>query len=181
MALPKRRRKGDLVRDVDDEKKFEQRIIELARVTRVVKGGKRMRFRACVALGDAQGHRVGIGIAKGSDVAQSIQKATAQAEKELHTIPLVRETVPHIVWVKYGAAQLMMKPAPRGTGVKAGGVMRTLCILGGVPNVVGKMLGSKNKINNARAVLKAFDQLQRPAVVATTERAPSTASNLVIQ
>ncbi|MBI4276585.1 30S ribosomal protein S5 [Candidatus Uhrbacteria bacterium] len=165
MAIPKRRGKRDLVREVDDEKRYEQRIIELARVTRVVKGGKRMRFRACVAIGSAREHSVGVGIAKGSDVAQAIQKSTTQAEKAMHTIPLIRETIPHTVWVKLGAAYLMLKPAPRGTGVKAGGVVRTLCVLGGVPNVVGKMLGSKNKINNARAVLTAFDRLRKPVVV----------------
>lgn len=164
MAIPKRRGRKDLMRDVDQEKQFEQRIIELARVTRVVKGGKRMRFRACVAIGDRKGHRVGLGIAKGSDVAQSIAKATAQAEKNLYTIPIVKETIPHLLWVKYGAARLMVKPAPKGTGVKAGGVMRILCEIGGVSNIVGKMLGSKNKINNARAVLHAFEQLKRPIV-----------------
>ncbi len=166
MAIPKRRGKKDLVREVEDGKKFEQRILELARVTRVVKGGKRMRFRACVAIGDATAHRVGLGIAKGADVAQAIAKATAQAEKNLHTIPIVRDTIPHLHWTKYGAALLMIKPAPRGTGVKAGGVMRILCELGGVPNIVGKMMGSKNKLNNAQAILQAFDELKRPV---TTE------------
>ncbi|MBI4262557.1 30S ribosomal protein S5 [Candidatus Uhrbacteria bacterium] len=164
MAIPKRRGRKDLVRDVDEEKKFQQRILELARVTRVVKGGKRMRFRACVAIGDAGAHRVGLGIAKGADVAQAIAKATTQAEKNLHTIPLIRETIPHLLWTKYGAARLMIKPAPKGTGVKAGGVMRILCELGGVPNIVGKMMGSKNKLNNAQAILQAFDELKRPVV-----------------
>lgn len=146
-------------RGPQEEKEFEQRMLDLSRVTRVTAGGKRMRFRACIAIGDKKG-RVGIGVAKGADVASAIVKANRQAEKSLIKVTMVRETIPHRVDAKFGAAIVMLKPAPAGTGIKAGGVVRVLLALAGVPNVVSKIFGSKNKINNARATLVALQSFK---------------------
>jgi small subunit ribosomal protein S5 len=137
------------------EKEFDQRVIDLARVTRVMAGGKRMRFRACVAIGDKKG-RCGIGLAKGADVTLAINKAVNRAHKNLVVVPIVRETIPHAIYIKEKSAKILLKPAPVGTGIKAGGAVRILLDLAGVPNVVSKILGTNNKINNVAAVLEAF-------------------------
>ncbi len=146
-------------RGAQEEKEFEQRVLDIARVTRVTAGGKRMRFRACIAIGDKKG-RVGVGVAKGADVASAIVKANRQAEKNCIRVSMVRDTIPHRVDAKFGAAIVMLKPAPAGTGIKAGGVVRVLLALAGVPNVVSKIFGSKNKINNARATLLALQSFK---------------------
>lgn len=144
-----------------EPREFEQKILELARVTRVTKGGKRMRFRACVIIGDRKG-RVGMGIAKGADVAMSVEKAFRKAKKGLVTIPLKNETIPHAISRKFAAADVLLKPAPQGTGLKCGGPVRVILELGGVPNAVSKVMGSKNKINNAKAVIAALKALKAP-------------------
>lgn len=142
-----------------EPREFEQKTIELSRVSRVVAGGKRMRFRATVAIGDQKG-RVGIGIAKGADVSISIQKAATAARKNLRTIPVVDGTIPHQVVAKFRAAQVMLKPAPAGTGVIAGGPLRAVMDLAGIKNIVAKIMGSPNKINNLYALMEAFNQLR---------------------
>ena len=142
-----------------EPREFEQKILELARVTRVTKGGKRMRFRTCLIIGDRKG-RVGMGVAKGADVQISIEKAFRKAKKNLVQIPFVNETVPHEVNMKFGAAQVLLKPAPKGTGLKSGGAVRMVLELGGVPNAVTKILGSNNKINNAKATFEALRALK---------------------
>lgn len=157
-----------------EEKEFEQRILSLDRVTRVTKGGKRMRFRAAVIIGDAKTKRVGYGVSKATDVANAVNKAVAQAKKNVFTIPLADETVPHEVRQKYGAARILIKPAPKGTGVKAGGAVRVVLELGGVPNVTAKILGGKNKLNNAKATLAALRQLSRAAKAAPAKKAEKT-------
>ncbi|MDZ4229666.1 MAG: 30S ribosomal protein S5 [Candidatus Veblenbacteria bacterium] len=138
---------------------FEQRIVELARVTRVMGGGKRMRFRALVVLGNRQG-KVGAGLAKGSDVSLAVSKATAKARRAILSVPLKGDTLPHQITIKYKSARVLLKPAPTGTGIIAGGPVRAVLELAGVPNVVSKILGSSNKINNVRAVMQAFSQLK---------------------
>lgn len=160
MAQPTRRKEERFGRG-REEKEFDEQVLELARVTRVTKGGKRMRFRATVVVGDRKG-RVGFGIAKGADVALSVGKAVRAAKKRMITVPLVNETIPHRVLEKFAAAKVLLKPAPPGTGIKAGGAMRVALELAGVPNVVGKQLGSANKINNVKAVMLAFGALRRP-------------------
>ncbi|MBI4281356.1 30S ribosomal protein S5 [Candidatus Uhrbacteria bacterium] len=142
-----------------EEKEFEQRVLDLSRVTRVTAGGKRMRFRACIAIGDKKG-RVGVGVAKGADVASAIVKANRQAEKNCIKVTMRNETIPHRVDAKFGAAVIMIKPAPAGTGIKAGGVVRILLALAGVPNAVSKVFGSNNKINNARATIQALQSFK---------------------
>lgn len=143
-----------------EPKEFEERVLDLARVTRVTKGGKRMRFRATVVIGDRKG-RVGFGIEKGADVAIAVSKASRSAKKHLITVPIVNETIAHAIFEKFAAAKIMLKPAPKGTGIKAGGAMRVVLELAGVPNVVGKQLGASNKINNVKAVFDALKNLRR--------------------
>lgn len=155
MKEEKQLRKGEILR----EREFEQRILDLARVTRVTKGGKRMRFRAFVLVGDKKG-KIGWGLAKGADVSIAVNKAVRKAKKRLITVPMVRGTIPKEVKEKFCAARILIKPAPEGTGIKAGGAIRAVFELAGVPNVVGKILGSNNKINNARAVFEAIAKLQ---------------------
>jgi len=144
------------------ESDYEEKNLEVARVTRVTKGGKRMRFRVLSVIGNRKG-RVGFGLAKGLDVAGATTKATAQARKSLITIPLVNETIPYAVEAKFAAAVVLLKPAPKGTGIKAGGSVRNVLELAGVPNVTSKILGSKNKINNVKATFKALRMLKAPA------------------
>ncbi len=143
-----------------DPREFEQKTLELARVTRVTKGGKRMRFRATVVLGDKKG-RVGFGVAKGADVAMALDKAARQAKKRLITIPMVKGTLPHETAAKFGAAHVLLKPAPQGTGLKSGGPARIVLELAGVPNAVSKILGGKNKINNVKATFAALKMLRK--------------------
>lgn len=157
-----------------EDKEFDQRILELARVTRVTKGGKRMRFRACVIIGDRKG-RVGFGLAKGLDVQQSVAKAATQAKKRLITVPLQNGTIPHAVHCKFAAASIIIKPAPVGTGIKAGGAVRVVFELAGIPNAVAKILGSNNKINNTKATMKAL-KLLKPALAKKEKKAPAEAA-----
>jgi len=148
-----------------EQKEFDQRILDLARVTRVTKGGKRMRFRTCVIIGDRKG-RVGYGVAKGADVAASVNKAVTQAKKRMINVLIINGTIPHAVHQKFSAASIIIKPAPKGTGIKAGGAIRVVLELAGVPNAVGKILGSNNKINNAKATMKALQSLMKPLLKA---------------
>lgn len=156
-----KREKRTIQRSTRDSKEFEQKIIDLARVMRVMAGGKRLRFRACVAIGDGKG-RVGVAIGKGADVAIAVEKAVTKAKKRLITIPIKNKTIPHEVRVKFGAAKILLKPAPAGTGIKAGGIIRLILGLGGVPNIVAKILGSNNKINNAQALMIALEKFVIP-------------------
>jgi len=150
-------RRGEFIRE---EKEFEQKILDLARVTRVTKGGKRMRFRATVVVGDRKG-RVGFGVAKGNDVTFSVNKAARYAKKQMITIPLINDTIPHDAKAKFGASVVLLKPAPKGSGIKAGGAVRTIMELGGVPNVVGKILNGKNKINTLKATMQALGSFKK--------------------
>jgi len=148
------------IKNNTEEREFEQQAVDIARVTRVTAGGKRLRFRACVVIGDKKG-RVAAGVAKGADVSIAINKAIAVAKKDVITIPMVKKTIPYKIKEKYKSAYILLKPAPEGTGVKAGGPMRVVLELGGVENVVGKILGSNNKINNIRATINALRKLRR--------------------
>jgi len=143
-----------------EKPEFDQSIVEIARVTRVMAGGKRMSFRACVVIGDRKG-RVGLGLAKAKDVPMAVQKAVRQAEKALMKINLREGTITHQVYVKFGAARIMLKPAPQGTGIISGGAVRMVLELAGVENVVSKIFGSNNKVNNIRATLLALSKLKK--------------------
>ena len=160
--------------DSREDREFEQQILELARVTRVTKGGKRMRFRVTMIIGDRRG-RVGYGIAKGQDVQSAVQKSVNQAKKRLITVPIYNETIPHAVTVKFSGAKLVMKPAPKGTGIKAGGAVRVVMEFAGVPNVTAKILGSNSKINNTKATMKALKILMPPLKKEPKKREPDNA------
>ena len=140
-------------------REFDQKVVEVKRVTRVTGGGKRMRFRALVVIGDHKG-KVGMGLKKGMDVAESVNKAVAEAKKNMVVLPLVNETIPHQIKIKYKSSQLLMLPAKVGTGVIAGGAVRSVMDLAGVKNVISKMIGSSNKVNNVKAVFKAFASMR---------------------
>ncbi len=134
---------------------IEQKIVDLARVTRVMAGGKRMKFRACMIIGDRKG-RVGMGLAKGIDVSAAIAKAVTQARKHMITVNIVDGTLPHAVTIKEKSARIMIKPAKKGSGIKAGGVVRIILDLAGIKDATAKILGASNKINNSRATLMAL-------------------------
>jgi small subunit ribosomal protein S5 len=139
---------------------FEEQMLDLRRVTRVVAGGKRFRFRATIVIGDGKG-RIGVGVAKGTDVQQAIAKSKRKAEKSLVTIPLKGGTIPHEVIAKFSAARVLIKPAPAGHGLMAGGAPRTVLKLAGIKDVTAKCLGSTtNKLTTALATVKALQMLR---------------------
>ncbi len=142
-----------------EKKEFDQILVDLRRVARMVGGGRRFRFRATVVIGDKKG-KVGEGTAKGADVSLAIEKAVNQAKKHLIKVPIQKGTIPHEVIADYGAAKVLLKPASPGTGLIAGGAVRAVLELAGVRNVLSKILGSKNKVNNIRATLKALRQFE---------------------
>jgi small subunit ribosomal protein S5 len=151
-----RRPRKRLDREKDE---FQQKMVDLARVTRVMAGGKRMKFRACMVVGDGKG-QVGVAVAKGADVAGAIAKAVGKAKKHLITVPIIDGTLPHEVTVKFKAAKLLIKPAKKGNGIKAGGVVRIVLDLAGVKDAVGKILGSSNKVNNVTATIQALSSFK---------------------
>ncbi len=143
-----------------EKDEFEQKIVDLARVTRVMAGGKRMSFRACIAIGNKKGD-VGVGMAKGSDVTIAISKAVAQAKKDIVHVPIVNDTIPHEIVKKVGAAKVLLKPANPGHGVIAGGVVRVVLELSGIKDVTSKILGASNKASNAKCTLEALRDLEK--------------------
>ena len=134
-------------------------MIEVDRITRVVAGGRRLRFRAAVVVGNKAG-KVGVGVAKANEVILAVQKAIRRAEKNIIKVPIINDTIPHEVRIKEGAAQILLKPAPEGTGIIAGGVVRSIAEVAGIKNILGKILGSQNKINNLRAIISALKSLK---------------------
>lgn len=153
-----------------EQPEFDERVIALDRVTRVVKGGRRFRFRATTVVGDGNG-KVGIGIGKGADAPTSIIKAMAKAKKSMISFELDGTTIPHEMQVVFCGAVVFMKPAKPGTGVIAGGAIRTVLEAAGVKDVLTKALGSTNKINNSYATVEALSRMDSvvPAKVATKE------------
>lgn len=140
---------------------FKDKVLDLRRVTRVVAGGKRFRFRATVVIGDGHG-RVGVGVAKGIDVPQSIAKARSAAKKTLVTVQLKKTTIPHEVEAKFSAARIRVKPAAEGHGLRAGGAARTVFTLAGIKDVTAKTLGrTPNKLTNALAALEALKKIKK--------------------
>lgn len=140
---------------------LESKLLDLSRVERMTGGGRRLRFRAVIVYGDRKGS-VGIGIAKGVDVAQAVEKATRLAKKNLVEVPIINGTIPFEVEAKFGAARILLRPQRKGRGLVAGGTVRVICSLAGIEDISSKVLSkSRNKINNARAVLLAFKKLKR--------------------
>ncbi len=144
---------------IETVKEFEERVISIDRVARVVKGGRRFRFRSIVVVGDGKG-RVGVGVGKGSEVMTSIAKAVAIAKKSLVQVPMKGTTIPHEVNVRFCGAEVMLKPASEGTGVIAGGAVRSVVEAAGIHDLLTKSFGSANKVNNAYATVMALSQLQ---------------------
>lgn len=140
------------------DKQFEELVINIDRVARVVKGGRRFRFKALVVVGDKK-NKVGIGVSKGQDVQTAIAKATDVAKKRMVVIPVVNTTIPHDVEIKLSGARVLLKPAAPGTGIIAGGVVRSIIGVTGISNLLSKSLGSTNKVNIAYATLKALTSL----------------------
>ena len=154
---PRRNERRDRRGEPDE---FEQKIVDLARVTRVMAGGKRMRFRACVAIGDKKG-KIGLGLAKSNDVSTAIAKATEKAKKELITVQIINGTIAHEIRYKFGAARVLLKPARVGKGITAGGAVRIVLELAGLSNVVSKILGTNNQVANAKCVMAALQTLKK--------------------
>lgn len=139
---------------------FDSKLLDLSRVTRVTKGGKQLRFRAVVVIGDKI-KRVGVGVAKGLDVQQAVEKATRAAKKNMIEVPIVEETIPHEVYAKFGPAEILLRPQRKGRGLVAGGTVRIICMLGGIKNISSKILGrTGNKLNNAMATVKALKKIK---------------------
>lgn len=144
---------------VEQQKEFDEKVIAIDRVARVVKGGRRFRFRATVVIGDGKG-RVGLGVGKGSEVLTAITKAVSRAKNQMITVPLDGTSIPHDIEVRFAGAQVLLKPASAGTGVIAGGAVRNVVEVAGIRDLLTKSLGSTNKVNNAYATMLALSQLQ---------------------
>ena len=142
-----------------EPKEFEETTLSVDRVTRVVKGGRRMRFRSVVVVGNKKG-KVGLGTGKASEVQASVQKATADAKRNMIRVPIVNGTIPHEIDQKFKAARIRLLPAREGTGIIAGGALRVILEHAGVRNVLSKRYGTTNKLVNAQAVMKALKRLR---------------------
>lgn len=134
---------------------FEEQVIEVRRVSRTVKGGRRISFRALVIVGNRKG-KVGMGMAKATDVSEAVKKAVTQAKKKFVEVPIINGTIPYEVTSKHGSAVVMLRPASAGTSIVAGGSIRVVANLVGITDLLSKMMGSASKVNNVIATLKAF-------------------------
>lgn len=160
-----RRKKGNRAR-AEKESEWQERVVQIRRVTKVVKGGKKLSFRAVVIVGNEKG-QVGVGVGKAADVIGAVKKGVADGRKNMITVPLTRSySIPHPTNSVSGGAKVMVRPATPGTGVIAGGAVRTVLELAGVRNVLAKQLGSSNQLNNARATINALDTLRTFSEVA---------------
>ncbi len=144
---------------VQEEKPFDEQTLMISRVSRTVKGGRRLRFKALVVVGDRKNH-VGVGVAKGRDVQQAIEKATNVAKKSMIVVAVENETIPHEVELKYGASRILLKPAAPGTGIIAGGTIQAIIATTQIHNLVSKSIGSTNKVNVAYATIKALAKIK---------------------
>jgi small subunit ribosomal protein S5 len=152
-------RKDNRSKGKREKPEYEQKLLDLARVTRVVKGGRRFRFRATLVIGNKKG-RVGVGVGKGADVVDSIKKAFDDGKKNLIDVDVSKNTIAHEVFMKSGSAKIMLKPAPEGRGIVAGGAVRAVVDLAGIKDIVSKSLGTANKLNVARATIEALKSLK---------------------
>ena len=144
----------------DKESDWQERVVQIRRVTKVVKGGKKLSFRAILVIGNEKGE-VGVGVGKASDVVGAVKKAASDGRRNLISVPLTRDnSIPHIIQGRAGAAKVIMRPSAPGSGVIAGGSVRTILELAGVKNILAKQLGSSNPLNNARAATDALNRLQ---------------------
>lgn len=143
---------------VFSQEKLEEKVVQVNRVSKKTKGGNKMRFAALVIVGNRNG-RVGVGLGKSSDVSSAITKASSIARKKMINVRIVHGTIPHSILIKKGAVKVLLKPAPEGTGIIAGGAVRAVVEAAGIKNISSKILGSDNKANNVYAVLEALIRL----------------------
>ena len=153
------RKKKVETQEVKPESEWKEQVVQIRRVTKVVKGGKKLSFRAIVIVGNQKG-QVGIGCAKASEVIIAIQKAIADGRKNLITVPIFKTTIPHPITGKSGAGAVMLRPASQGTGIIAGGAVRSVLELAGIENILSKSLGSKSPLNAANATIEALKSLR---------------------
>src|SRR3990167_1477039 len=146
------------------DKKFNERILHLRRVSKKTTGGNYISFSALVVVGDGKG-KVGLGLGRGLEVPPAIQKGITQAKKNMIQLPIYKDTIPHQILIKYKASRLLLKPAPPGTGLKVGGVVRVILDVAGVNTASGKIIGTRNQITNAYAVMEAIKRM-KPRIVA---------------
>jgi len=146
-----------------EEKEFEEKVVQVNRVSKKTKGGNRISFSVLTVVGDKKG-KVGVGLGKAPDVVSGIKKGLRQAKKGMIEVPIKGTTIPHEIRIKRGAAKILLKPAPPGTGVKAGGAVRVVVEAAGIKDIVSKIMGSNNKINNVYATLEALKQLKTKRV-----------------
>ncbi|MEK7062056.1 MAG: 30S ribosomal protein S5 [Patescibacteria group bacterium] len=139
---------------------YDEKVVEISRVSRTMKGGRRISFRALVVIGNRHG-KVGYGLGKGKEVSIAIDKARARAKKRIVKVEIVNDTIPRPVALKFCSAQIILKPAPTGTSVIAGGSIRAVVELAGVKNIVAKILGSASKINNVKATILALRKVSK--------------------
>ena len=145
--------------DNRNDQKFVERLIKISRVSKVTKGGKKLSFRAIVVIGDENG-QVGVGVAKADDVVNAFKKAKADGKKNLIKIPITKSlSIPHNITSKFGACQIVMRPSIEGSGVIAGGAVRTVLEVAGIKNIIAKQLGSDNLLNNANATISGLKSL----------------------
>ena len=158
-------------RRFDDRDELDERVVDITRVSKVLKGGRRFGFRAVVVVGDNQG-QVGVGIGKARSVPDAIRKGAARARRDMESVPLLGATIPHEVTARYGGAKVLLRPASRGTGVIAGGGVRAVVEAAGVKDVLSKSLGSSNALNVILATLEGLRQLRSPEDVARIRGRP---------
>lgn len=153
-------------REPAEPSEWQEKVIQIRRVTKVVKGGKKMSFRAIVAVGNQKG-QVGIGVGKANEVISAIQKAITDAKKSLVTVPMVGSTIPHQITGVSDASRVMIKPASKGTGVIAGGAVRSVLELAGIHDILSKNLGASSPLNSARATIDGLSRLRSAEEVAS--------------
>ena len=165
LKQPNKLKRNTRRKENGNEPKFIERLIRISRVSKVTKGGKKLSFRAIVVIGDENG-QVGIGVAKADDVVNAFKKAKTDGRKNLIKVPITKSlSIPHRVLGKFGACEVVMRPSIEGSGVIAGGAVRTVLEVAGIKNVIAKQLGSNNLLNNARASIVALKNLTTKAEI----------------
>jgi len=157
---PQQNRKPSRFRAPREKSEFDQKMIDIARVTRVMKGGRRFSFRIAAVVGNRNG-KVGVGVGKGGDVSMAMEKAINNAKKHMINVNIYEGTIAHEVLLKHKSARMILKPAKPGMGIIAGGTVRVVCEYAGIKDIIAKTLSkSKNKINNARAAVEALSRIK---------------------
>ncbi|MDD3150219.1 MAG: 30S ribosomal protein S5 [Candidatus Gastranaerophilales bacterium] len=151
--------KKETKRPAKEQSEWQERVVQIRRVTKVCKGGKKLSFRAIVVVGNGKG-KVGVGLGKASEVIGAIQKGVADARKNAISVPIFKTTIPHIIKGRKGAGAVVLKPASEGTGIIAGGAVRAVLELAGIENILSKSLGSDSPLNSARATIQGLQSLR---------------------